>query len=111
MTSRRTRADEPAGAPANGKAAGTGSATLWRVASSLATAPDVSTTLQRVVEAASTVFAPAAAAVLLYDQEQDLFVPAVPSVAVGLDERWLQRQGLEGAQSVAREAMAARDVI
>ena len=42
------------------------------------------------------------ALVLIYDAMRDLFVPAVPSVAAGLDERWLQRQGLEGAQELAR---------
>ena len=111
MSVQPTRPDETAPPPSAGPAPGSGSSPWWQVATRLATAADVSTTLRRVVEAAQAVFASDAAAILLYDPEQDLFLPAVPSVAVGLDERWLQRQGLEGAQVLARQAARAQDVL
>lgn len=111
MSARHLRADEPAQPSADGAASGTSASALWHLAVRLATASDISTALRRVVEAARAVSAADAAAILLYDPEQDLFMPAVPSVAVGLDERWLQRQGLEGAQLLARQATEARDVL
>ncbi len=52
-------------------------------------APDLTTVLRRVVEAARDLVGADAASVLLYDHEAALFAPAAPSVAIGLDERWL----------------------
>ena len=67
--------------------------------------------LRHVVAAARALANADAAAILLYDRENALFVPAVPSVAVGLDERWLQRQGLEAAQSLALRAVEAHEIV
>jgi PAS domain S-box-containing protein len=84
---------------------------LWPVAAYLFGAPDHHTVLQRVVEKAHALTSADAAAILLYERAEELFVPAVPSVAIGLDERWLQRQGLEAAQSLALRAVEAGDVV
>ena len=43
--------------------------------------------------------------------ESALFVPAVPGVAVGLDERWLQRRGLEAARSLALRAVETHQIV
>ena len=67
----------------------------------LSGAPDAIAMLRHVVAAAQAVTGADGAAILLYNQESGLFVPTTPSVAVGLDERWLQRQGLEAARSLA----------
>lgn len=67
--------------------------------------------LRRVVSAARAVTRAEGAAILLHDRERGLFVPTRPSVAMGLDERWLQRQGLEAAQTLALRAVEARDIV
>lgn len=74
-------------------------------------ASTVLTMLRRIVTSARAVTQADAAALLLYDAEADRFVPVVPSVAVGLDERWLQRQGLAALQTLAQQAVAAREVV
>ena len=65
---------------------------------------DVTAVLRRVVESARVLNDADAATLLLYDPERTLFVP---NGAVGLDERWLQRQGLQAAQSLAQRAVDA----
>ena len=67
--------------------------------------------LRHVVAAARALANADAAAILLYDRENALFVPAVPSVAVGLDERWLQRQGLAAVQCLALRAVEAHQIV
>jgi GAF domain-containing protein len=67
--------------------------------------------LRHVVAAARALAHADAAAILLYDRENALFVPTTPSIAVGLDERWLQRQGLEAVQSLALRAVEARQIV
>jgi PAS domain S-box-containing protein len=93
----------------------------WRVTSGVGdpSAPSLSslqqgaaiTMLRHVVAAARLVAGADGAAILLYDHKHARFVPTSPSVAVGLDERWLQRQGLEAAQALALRAMDARGVL
>ncbi len=62
--------------------------------------------LREVIASARAMSGAAAAAILLYDSERDLFLPTTPSVADGLDERWLQRRGLGAAQELARRVLA-----
>jgi signal transduction histidine kinase len=69
------------------------------------------TVLRHVVATARLVARADGAAILLYDEEQDLFVPVTPPVAVGLDRRWLQRQGLAAAQTLALRAVQAHHVL
>jgi signal transduction histidine kinase len=76
----------------------------WEIAVSLFTEQETGTVLKRTVEAVRTLSGADAVIILLYDRERATFFPATPSVAVGLDERWLQRQGLEAAQELARRA-------
>ncbi len=76
----------------------------------LSSAPDAIAMLHHVVAAAQAVTGSDGAAILLYDRDSGLFVPTTSSVAVGLDERWLQRQGLEAARSLAVRAADGRDV-
>lgn len=66
----------------------------------LSSTPDAIAVLRHVVAAARAMTGADGAAILLYDRESGLFVPATPSVAVGLDERWLRRQSLEAARSL-----------
>ena len=88
-----------------------GAQRLTRIAAALFSHHEVHAVLREVLTAARSLAAYDAAAVLLYDRERSLFVPAVPSVAQGLDERWLQRQGLEAAQTLAARALQAHDVL
>ena len=90
-------------------AVGTGA--VYQAATSLFSTRDTGIVLRRVVAAARALTTADAVAILLYDRENALFVPVVPSVAVGLDESWLQRQGLEAAQSLALSAVEAHDVV
>jgi signal transduction histidine kinase len=76
----------------------------WEIALSLFGEQDTGTLLKRTVEAVSALSGADAVIVLLYDRERSVFFPTAPSVAIGLDERWLQRQGLEAAQELARRA-------
>jgi signal transduction histidine kinase len=69
------------------------------------------TVLRHVVATARVVARADGAAILLYDEEQDIFVPVTPPVAVGLDRRWLQRQGLAAAQNLALRAVQAHQVL
>lgn len=83
---------------------------VWHIASRLFSSHQVHAVLCEVVSSGRALMGSDAAAVLLYDRDRDRFVPAVPSVAPGLDERWLQGRGLEAAQSLAAQAMQARAV-
>ena len=67
---------------------------LWTMAATLFSAPDSSTLLARVVAAAHQMSGADAVAILLYNRQLGVFEPVTPSVAVGLDETWAQRQGL-----------------
>jgi signal transduction histidine kinase len=67
--------------------------------------------LRRVVATAQTVAHADAVVILLYEPASDRFVPTTPRVAVGLDERWLQGQGIEAAQTLAARAVAAGEVL
>jgi hypothetical protein len=69
-------------------------------AAGLSDSREATAVLRQVVQAARALTAADGVAILLYDREQARFVPTVPSVAVGLDERWLHRSGLEAAQSL-----------
>ncbi len=60
------------------------------------------------VEAARLLARAEGAAILLHDQEQGIFVP---DIASGLDERWLQRQGLDAAQALALRVVQTGDLI
>jgi signal transduction histidine kinase len=72
---------------------------------------DATAMVRQVVHAARALTAADGVAILLYDRENALFVPTAPSVVVGLDERWLQRQGLEAAQSLALRAVEAHQIV
>jgi signal transduction histidine kinase len=74
-------------------------------------ARDATPTLRSVVRATRALAGAAAAAILLYNRDANLFVPVVPTVAEGLDEAWLQRQGLPAAQSVALRAVQSGDIL
>ncbi len=69
------------------------------------------TVLRHVVAAARVVARADAAAILLYDAKQDLFMPVTPPVAVGLDRGWLRQHGLAAAQTLALRAVAAHQVL
>lgn len=73
-------------------------------------APDTTAILRHVVTAARALVVADGAAISLYDSENGRFMPTAPGVAVGLDERWLQRQGLEAAQTLAERAAGTRDI-
>ncbi len=83
----------------------------WHVASQLFGSRDPHVVVRRIVAAGRDLAHADAAAILLYDLQQAMFVPVVPSVALGLDERWLQRQGLEGMQRLARRAVDAQAIV
>jgi GAF domain-containing protein len=72
---------------------------------------DATAVLRQVVQAARALTNAHGVAILLYNRESALFVPAVPSVAAGLDERWLERQGLAAAQSLALRALEAHQIV
>ena len=72
---------------------------------------DATAVLRQVVHAARALTSADGVAILLYDRESAMFMPAVPSVAAGLDERWLPRQGLVAAQSLALRAVEARKIV
>src|SRR5436309_1939993 len=74
----------------------------------LSSSREATAVLRQVVHAARALTSADGVAILLYDRESAIFMPAVPSMAVGLDERWLQRQGLAAAQSLALRAVEAR---
>ena len=67
--------------------------------------------LRMVVATARTLVHADAVAILLYEREQDLFVPTIPRVAEGLDDRWHHSQGLAAAQALARRAVEAHAVL
>ena len=83
----------------------------YHATASLSSSRAATAVLQQVVQAARALTKADGVAILLYDRESALFVPAVPSVAVGLDERWLQRQGLDAAQSLALRAVEAHQIV
>src|SRR5919204_595508 len=72
---------------------------------------DATAVLRQVIQAAQALTSADGVAILLYDRESALFVPAVPSVAVGLDEHWLQRQGLGAAPTPALRAVEAHQIV
>src|SRR5918911_3316611 len=84
---------------------------LYHATAGLLSGHDATAVLWQVVQAAQALTSADGVAILLYDRESALFVPAVPSVAVGLDEHWLQRQGLEAAQSLALRAVEAHQIV
>ncbi len=84
---------------------------LYRAMAQFLRAGDPQGLWRHIVAAAHDLAGADGVALLLYDRAQDLFVPTVPSVAVGLDERWLQRQGLPAAQSLAGRALQAGDIV
>src|SRR5881227_370304 len=84
---------------------------LYRVAAGLPSSHDPTAVLRQVVQAARALTNADGVAILLYDRESALFVPTVPSVAAGLDERWLHRQGLAAAQSLALHAVEAHQIV
>ena len=67
--------------------------------------------LRRVVAAARALTAADAGAILLYDRARDLFVPVVPSVAIGLDDGWLQQQGLTATRSLGLRAVETHYIV
>src|SRR5437763_5362672 len=83
----------------------------YHATASLSSSRDATAVLRQVVQAARALTNADGVAILLYDRESARFVPAVPSVAAGLDERWLQRQGLEAAQSLALRAVEAHQIV
>jgi len=72
---------------------------------------DPAVVLHRIVTMALALTEAEAAHVLLYQPAGDVFVPAPGDSAVGLDERWLQRQGLEATQALATQACAVGTVV
>ncbi len=84
---------------------------LWQAAVTLFALRDSRGVLQRVVEVGRILGHADAALVLVSDRETGEFRPSVPSVALGLDERWLRREGLEAAQALAQQAAAAHDLV
>ena len=84
---------------------------LYHATAGLLSGHDATAVLRQVVQAAQALTSADGVAILLYDRDSALFVPAVPGVAVGLDERWLQRQGLAAAQSLALRAVEAHQIV
>jgi signal transduction histidine kinase len=84
---------------------------LYRATAQFLCVDDPQGLLRHIVMAARELGGAEGVSLLLYDRARDLFVPTVPSVALGLDERWLQRQGLHAAQALAGRAMAALDLV
>jgi signal transduction histidine kinase len=85
--------------------------TPWQEAARIVTLRQTGAVLLRIVELGRTLGGGSAAVLLLHDGETGHFVPTVPRVAVGLDERWLRREGLEAAQALARQAAEAHDLV
>jgi signal transduction histidine kinase len=83
----------------------------YHATAALPSGHDATAVLRQVVQAARALTAADGVEILLYDRENALFVPAVPSVVVGLDERWLQRQGLAAVQSLALRALEAHQIV
>src|SRR5437763_4619348 len=83
----------------------------YHATASLSSSRDATAVLRQVVQAARALTNADGVAILLYDRESARFVPTVPSGAVGLDERWLQRQGLEAAQSLALHAVEVHHIV
>jgi signal transduction histidine kinase len=90
---------------------GGASAALGQIAAIFFSCRGTHAVLRHVVDAGRSLTGADGALVLLYDTARDSFVPAVPSVAAGLDEKWLQRQGLDGAQELARRSIADDDML
>jgi len=84
---------------------------LWQAATSLFALRASGPVLQRIVEVGRLLGRADAGIVLVADPQTGEFRPSVPSVALGLDERWLRREGLEGAQALAQQAAAAHDLV
>jgi len=84
---------------------------LWQAATSLFALRESGPVLQRIVEVGRILGRADAGIVLVSDPQTGEFRPSVPSVALGLDERWLRREGLEGAQALAQQAAAAHDLV
>ncbi len=79
--------------------------TAWHIANHLFSSNDPHEVVRRIVATGRDLAGADAAALLLYDAQQAVFAPTIPPVARGLDERWLQRQGLGAMQALARRAM------
>ena len=88
-----------------------GSGTLGRIAVDLFGCRDTQAVLRQVVDVGRSLGGADGALVLLYDPERDHFMPAVPDVAAGRDDSWLQRYGLGAMQGLARRAIAASDLL
>jgi signal transduction histidine kinase len=86
-------------------------AMAWQIAGHLFGSNDPHEVLCRIVATGRDLAGADAAALLLYDRGQAVFVPTIPPVARGLDERWLQREGLAAMQALARHATAARSTL
>jgi signal transduction histidine kinase len=76
----------------------------WHIAEDLCATRDVTTLVSRLAAHAQSIGGADAALVLLYEQDAGDFLPAGAGASGSLDERWLQRQGYETAQALAKRA-------
>src|SRR5918911_639540 len=111
MDSQSVREEQNAVVSAVGPRLGSHDHALDRATVGLFTSRDVTSVLRQVVHTARALTSADGVAILLYDHESALFVPAVPSGAVGLDEHGLQQQGLAAVQSLALRAAEAHQIV
>ncbi len=83
----------------------------WRIAEDLCATRDVTTLVGRLASHAMTVGGADASLVLLYERGAGDFLPAGAGASGDLDERWLQRQGYESIQVVAKRAAESADLL
>lgn len=83
----------------------------WRIAEDLCATRDVTTFVGRLAAHARALSGADAALVVLYEREAGDFVPAGAGTSGSLDERWLQRQGYESVQVLAKRAAESGDVL
>jgi signal transduction histidine kinase len=83
----------------------------WRIAEDLCATRDVTTLVGRLAFHAMAVANADASLVLLYERDAGDFLPAGAGTSGDLDERWLQRQGYESVQAVAKRAAETADLL
>jgi signal transduction histidine kinase len=83
----------------------------WRIAEDLCATRDATTLVGRLASHAREIGAADACLVLLYERDAGDFLPAGAGTSGDLDERWLQRQGYESVQAVAKRAAESADLL
>ncbi len=83
----------------------------WHIAEDLCATRDVTTLVGRLASHAMVIGGADASLVLLYERDAGDFLPAGAGTSGDLDERWLQRQGYESIQAVAKRAAETADLL